>query len=93
MQPELTSSIACKTPNMKQLTVWLLQTGEPLHTDPGNPRPIRAMNLANALTSAGHRVIAWSSGFYHQEKRHRCTELKRLQVSPLLEIMLLPNPG
>ena len=37
MQPELTSSIACKTPNMKQLTVSLLQTGEPLQTDPDNP--------------------------------------------------------
>ena len=53
------------------LTIWLLQTGEPLHIDAGNPRPMRAMNLANALVAAGHKVVLWSSSFYHQEKRHR----------------------
>jgi len=78
---------------MKQLTVWLLQTGEPLHIDSGDPRPMRAMNLANALTSSGHRVVIWSSAFYHQEKRHRCHRAERLVVSPLLEIRLIPSPG
>lgn len=78
---------------MKQLTVWLLQTGEPLHTDPGDPRPMRAMNLANALTAAGHRVVIWSSAFYHQEKRHRCRHAERIVVFPLLEIRLIPSPG
>jgi hypothetical protein len=43
----------------KQLTVWLLQTGEPLHCDAGQPRPMRAMNLANALVDAGHKVVLW----------------------------------
>lgn len=78
---------------MKQLNVWLLQTGEPLHTDPGDPRPMRAMNLANALTSAGHRVVLWSSAFYHQEKRQRCHNAERIQISSLLEIRLIPSPG
>lgn len=78
---------------MKQLTFWLLQTGEPLHTDPGDPRPMRAMNLANALTSGGHRVVLWSSAFYHQEKRHRCHHAERIVVSSLLEIRLIPSPG
>ena len=78
---------------MNQLTVWLLQTGEPLHIDSGDPRPMRAMNLANALTSSGHRVVIWTSAFYHQEKRHRCHRAKRLVVSPLLEIRLIPSPG
>lgn len=78
---------------MKQLTVWLVQTGEPLHTDPGDPRPMRAMNLANALASAGHRVVLWSSAFYHQEKRHRSRSAERISISPQLEIRLVPSPG
>lgn len=36
------------------LTIWLLQTGEPLHIDARNPRPMRAMNLANALVAGQH---------------------------------------
>lgn len=31
------------------LTIWLLQTDELPHIDPGNPRPMQAMNLAEAL--------------------------------------------
>lgn len=54
---------------------------------------MRAMNLANALTSSGHRVVIWSSAFYHQEKRHRCCNSERIVVSPLLEIRLIPSPG
>lgn len=75
------------------LIVWLLQTGEPLHIDAGNPRPMRAMNLANSLIEAGHKVVLWSSGFYHQEKRHRSVVTQIVQVSPQLEIRLIPSPG
>lgn len=75
------------------LTIWLLQTGEPLHIDAGNPRPMRAMNLANALVAAGHKVVLWSSSFYHQEKRHRVQGRDRIVVSPGLEIRLISSPG
>lgn len=75
------------------LTIWLLQTGEPLHIDAGNPRPMRAMNLANALVAAGHKVVLWSSSFYHQEKRHRVQGSERITVSPALEIRLIASPG
>lgn len=75
------------------LTIWLLQTGEPLHVDGGNPRPMRAMNLANALVASGHKVVLWSSCFYHQEKRHRMNGRKRIIVSPGLEIRLISSPG
>jgi glycosyltransferase involved in cell wall biosynthesis len=77
----------------KLLTVWLLQTGEPLHSDDGNPRPMRAMNLADSLVRSGHNVVVWSSAFYHQEKRHRSTTLQIIQISPQLEIRLIPSPG
>ena len=56
---------------MKKLTIWIFQTGEPLHVDKGNPRPMRAMNLSNKLVARGHDVILWSSAFSHQKKKHR----------------------
>lgn len=77
----------------KTLTIWLFQTGEPLLIDAGNPRPMRAMNLADALVAAGHNIVLWSSAFYHQEKSHRSRSAKRISVSPHYEIRLVPSPG
>ena len=74
------------------LSTWVLQTGEPLHIDGGNPRPMRAINLSNALVEAGHKVVLWSTAFYHQEKRQR-NMAAITQVSPNLEIRLIPSGG
>ncbi len=79
--------------NSNSLLIWVLQTGEPLHIDAGNPRPMRAMNLSNALVQAGHRVVLWSSAFYHQEKRHRSSTVQSIRVSDNLEIRLIPSKG
>ncbi|OPY16630.1 MAG: Alpha-D-kanosaminyltransferase [Syntrophus sp. PtaB.Bin075] len=54
---------------------------------------MRAMNLSNALVEAGHKVILWSSAFYHQEKRHRSSNAKSIRVSDNLEIRLIPSVG
>ncbi|MHB9111376.1 MAG: glycosyltransferase [Thermoleophilia bacterium] len=54
---------------------------------------MRAMNLANSLVDAGHKVVLWSSAFYHQEKRHRSRGAQRINVSQQLEIRLIPSPG
>lgn len=75
------------------MKVWILQTGEPLHCDNDNARPMRAMNLANALVNAGHHVTLWSSAFYHQKKQHRTKEFKKIIINEQLEILLLPSPG
>jgi glycosyltransferase involved in cell wall biosynthesis len=75
------------------LLVWVFQTGEPIHTDGENARPMRAMNLSNALVQAGHNVVLWSSAFYHQEKRHRSPTVKIISVSGNLEIRLIPSRG
>lgn len=75
------------------MKIWILQTGEPLHCDEGSPRPMRAMNLANALLEKGHEVVIWSSAFYHQEKRHRSREFKSLMLSEHLTINLIPSIG
>ncbi len=81
------------TVGTKPLSVWVLQTGEPLHIDAGDARPMRAMNLSNALVQAGHDVVLWSSAFYHQEKRHRSFSAKNIRVSDKLEIRLIPSMG
>ncbi len=77
----------------RSLSVWILQTGEPLPSDSGNPRPMRAMNLASALVAAGHKVVLWSSSFYHQEKRQRTPHSLRIDFAPLLQIRLVASPG
>lgn len=75
------------------MIVWILQTGEPLHIDAGNSRPMRAMNLANSLVDSGHNVVLWSSAFFHQEKRHRSKKAERITISEQLEIRIIPSPG
>ena len=77
----------------QKLLIWILQTGEPLPSDDGSHRPMRAINLANALTSAGHNVVLWSTSFNHQAKIHRCNGYKSIQYSENLEIRLVPSPG
>ncbi|SPD74603.1 putative Glycosyltransferase-like protein [uncultured Desulfobacterium sp.] len=77
----------------RKLLIWVFQTGEPLHLDGKNVRPMRAMNIANALVQAGHKVVLWSSAFYHQEKRHRSPTSKRIRISNNLEIRLIPSMG
>ena len=78
---------------MQSRTLWILQTGEPLHIDSENVRPMRAMNLSNVLVDAGHKVVLWSSAFYHQEKRHRSTTQQIIRVSDSLEVRLIPSCG
>jgi len=75
------------------MNVLIVQTGEPLHTDSGNPRPMRAINLANVLIENGHDVCIISSAFYHQKKRHRSRQFEKVVISQKLEINLVPSPG
>ena len=75
------------------MNVWILQTGEPLHYDFGNPRPMRAMNLANTLIKKGHNVTLWSTDFNHQQKINRFGGYREVRMSKLLKIKLIPSPG
>jgi glycosyltransferase involved in cell wall biosynthesis len=75
------------------MNVWILQTGEPLHCDLNHYRPMRAMNLANALINRSHSVTVWSSDFFHQEKRHRTGQFSKITVSERLSICLVPSSG
>jgi len=75
------------------MEIWLLQTGEPVHSDLDSPRPMRAMNLANKLVEGGHRVVLWTSAFHHQTKTHRSRIYKEIKISENLEIRLIPSSG
>lgn len=75
------------------MLVWLFQTGEPLHCDTEKLRPMRAMNLANSLIERGHKVVIWSSDFYHQKKVHRCKSFEPIVINDQLVINLIPSPG
>jgi glycosyltransferase involved in cell wall biosynthesis len=54
---------------------------------------MRAMNAADALVAAGHRVVVWSSAFSHQERRHRSRDSVTLALNPQLEYRLIASPG
>lgn len=75
------------------LIIWIFQTGEPLQCDENNARPMRAINLSEKLVNSGHRVVLWSSSFYHQEKIHRSRQYKIHNISDNLEIRLIPSCG
>lgn len=77
----------------QQKNIWILQTGEPVHTDTGNPRPMRAMNLANKLVKDGHRVTLWTANFYHQKKLHRNQDQRLTKVNELLSIQFIQSSG
>jgi len=75
------------------MKVWIFQTGEPLQIDAGALRPMRAMNLSNALIEQGHEVVLWSSDFDHFSKTHRFKKEKNIQYSKNLNIKLIPSRG
>lgn len=75
------------------MRILIFQTGEPLHTDIGSYRPMRAMNLADALVHEGHQVDLISSDFFHQQKVKRKRIFSCIQYSTNLNIFLVPSPG
>ena len=77
----------------RDLVVWIFQTGEPLQIDDDDSRPMRAINLSNSLVKKGHKVVLWSSDYYHQKKMHRYGENQTIKVSEKLEIRLLHSRG
>ena len=75
------------------MKIWILQTGEPIHIDKAGLRPMRAMNLSNALVKSGHEVVIWSSNFDHFSKTHRSNTKNDFEVSKALRIKLIESRG
>ena len=75
------------------MEVCIFQTGEPLHIDKGNYRPMRCMLLADNLIENGHKVKIISSAFFHQRKIHRTRKFKIYVINENLSIYLIPSIG
>jgi glycosyltransferase involved in cell wall biosynthesis len=75
------------------MKVWILQTGEPLHIDKSDVRPMRAINLTDRLIERGHDVTLWSSDFNHSTKVHRFATGKEINISDQFSIRLIKSKG
>ena len=74
------------------MKVWIIQTAEPMHIDPGSVRPMRAMNLADALVGRSE-VVIWTTAFMHSTKTHRTRFFKTHIINSKLKINLIPSIG
>ena len=73
--------------------ICIFQTGEPLHIDKGDYRPMRCILLADELVEKGHKVTIISSAFFHQRKIHRANTFKKIEIHKNLSIHLIPSLG
>jgi len=76
----------------KTMELWIFQTGEPIPSDDGNQRPMRAMNLARSASERGWTTSIWSSRFFHQMSRQR-RKTKSNNVESHTDIILIDSPG
>jgi glycosyltransferase involved in cell wall biosynthesis len=75
------------------MKIWLITIGEPLPSDPGHPRLLRAGLLAESLADRGHEVLWWTSAFDHVRKAQRAPADRRIASRTGLELVLLHGPG
>ncbi|HZY67439.1 MAG TPA: glycosyltransferase, partial [Devosia sp.] len=75
------------------LKIWLVRDLEPLPTDPGNRRLMRAGMLAQALARRGHEVTWFTSSFDHYAKRQRAESDEILLPEPRLTVRVFRGPG
>ena len=75
------------------MKIWILQTGEPIPSDQGSSRPMRAMNLIKCLSSNQHEVTLWTSRFHHQQKEFRETGGRKTLVEGNLTTHFIDSPG
>ena len=54
---------------------------------------MRAINLSNALVSAGHKVVLWSADFDHFSKKQRFGSSVTVDQSSNLQIRLIKSSG
>ena len=71
------------------MKICIFQTGEPLHIDKGNYRPMRCMLLADKLIDKGHKVSIISSAFFHQRKIHRSKNLSVYDINDNLKYIAM----
>ena len=74
-------------------TIWIIRDLEPLPTDPGDRRLMRAGMLAHAFARLGHSTRWITSSFDHYQKRQREPRRQELSLAPDLAITVLPGRG
>lgn len=73
--------------------VWILQTGEPMPLPGSVGRPMRSMNLANALIERGHSVVLWTADWHHTGKEHFFGRHTKVDIQPGYELRLIHSHG
>jgi glycosyltransferase involved in cell wall biosynthesis len=71
------------------MKVWVLAVGEPLPTDPGTPRLLRAGLLASQMAARGLDVTWWTSNFDHTQKCTRAENIVQTKQSLRYPLRLL----
>jgi colanic acid biosynthesis glycosyl transferase WcaI len=75
------------------LNIWLVRDLEPIPTDPGDRRLMRAGMLAQALARRGHATTWFTSTFDHYRKRQRAAGDTTLTPEPNLTIEVFRGRG
>lgn len=75
------------------MNVWLIQVGEPLPTDSGDPRPYRTWLMAQAFRARSHSVDWFAADFNHLAKTHRGLAGQTRMVEESFRIHYLASPG
>lgn len=75
------------------LNIWLVRDLEPIPTDPGDRRLMRAGMLAEALARGGHATTWFTSSFDHYQKRQRTDRDQTLFPQPNLVIEVFRGRG
>ncbi len=75
------------------MNVWLINSSEPVPTDPGNVRLRRTGILAEMLASRGHKVVWWTSTFRHLLKIQRFPRHTAVDVTDHLRLRFLRVPA
>ncbi|MDV2968880.1 glycosyltransferase family 4 protein [Nitratireductor aquimarinus] len=73
------------------MEVWYIRDLEPLATDPGDQRLLRASLVTAHLAKRGHNVTWFTSTFNHYTKSHRTPGV--LEMGPNLKVRILPSLG
>ena len=79
--------------NDTSLDIWIWRDCEPIPSDPGNPRLMRAGMLAQALVEAGHQVRWFNSNFDHYHKRWREEGAGSFEIVPKMILELVNGIG
>jgi glycosyltransferase involved in cell wall biosynthesis len=71
------------------MNFWIIAIGEPLPTDVGSPRLLRAGILTSQIAAAGMQVTWWNSNFDHSQKivRSSASDLSNIQIPYQLRLL------